>query len=390
MRVTVLSSLPPQRGVTPYTMDLLSALAERGDLQVDALGFRSLYPRRLYPGGAPEAATGVDVEMPVRADRRLAWHNPLTWIRAGLTVRGDVVHAQWWSWFLAPAYVVVLALARLRGKRVVVTVHNTDPHEGGRLQRLANRLVLPIAHRLIVHSERNRRTLVERGVHAERVSVVPMGIARSEAGRRPRQEARAALGLAPGAPLALFFGNIRPYKGVDDLIDAFRVVLGQMPEAQLAIVGQPWRGTVSVMDAVRRAGIGSATTVLLDYVPPGDARLFLDAADVVVFPYRRFDAQSAAATDALSAGRAIIVTDAGGLPDLVRDRRAIVPSGDRDALARALVDVLRDETWREQLESDAALVRAELTWDAVAAATVCVYESVARAMPAPLADRKAA
>ncbi len=377
MRVTVLSSLPPQRGVTPYTLRLLGALAARDDLEVEALGFRVLYPRRLYPGGTPDAANGVEVAaLPVPANRRLTWNNPLTWLRAGLGVRGDVVHAQWWSWFLAPAYVVVLALARLRGKCIVVTVHNTDPHEGGLVQRLANGLVLPIAHRIIVHTERNRRSLIERGAQQDRVFVVPMGVApRCGIARTSRREARTALGLPPSAPLVLFFGNIRPYKGVDDLIDAFRILLQRLPEARLAIVGQPWRGAKPVAEAIERAGIGQATIARLAYVETREMQLFMDAADVVVFPYRRFDAQSAAAADALAAGRAMIVTDVGGLRDLVRDPRVVVPPGDPRALADALCDVLRDDAWRSRLETDAGLVRRELSWDGVAAATVRVYRA---------------
>jgi glycosyltransferase involved in cell wall biosynthesis len=383
MNVTVLSSLPPQRGVTPYTMQLLAALAARNDVNVDALGFRSLYPRRLYPGGAPDATdTMDDVTMPVAATRTLTWYNPLSWIRAGLSVRGDVVHAQWWSWFLAPPYLVVLTLARLRGKRIVVTVHNADPHEGGHLQQMSNRFVLPLAHRLIAHCSPNRQTLVARGAREGRVDVVPMGIGRLAGGRCSREDARGALGLAVGAPLVLFFGNIRPYKGVEDLIAAFREVHAELPQAQLAIVGQPWRGTASVLDAIDRAGIGAVAVARLDYVGRRDLQLFLDAADVVVFPYRRFDAQSAAAAEAIGAGRAIIVTDVGGLPDLVRDRRAVVPPGNVGALARVIVEVLEDEAWRRQLEADAALVRAGLSWDAIASATVQVYE---RAMSATAA-----
>ena len=337
MKVTILSSLPPQRGVTPYTMRLLAALAATGDVDVDALGFRSLYPRWLYPGGAPEAADAdIGTATPVPAARPLTWYNPLSWLRTGLVVRGDVVHAQWWSWFLAPAYVVVLALARARGKRVVVTVHNADPHEGGRVKRFANSLVLPIAHRLIVHTERNRRALIERGAHPGRVVVVPMGVAaRVEAERMSRTQARAALGLPEAAPLVLFFGNIRPYKGVDDLVMAFQILLRRIPDARLAIVGQPWRGGGSILEAIKTAGIESATTTRLSYVETSEAQSFLDAADVVAFPYRRFDAQSAAAADALSAGRAMIVTDVGGLPDLVRDRRAVVPPCDPQARAAA-------------------------------------------------------
>src|SRR6185503_13569767 len=121
-KVTVISSLPPQKAITPYTMHLLEALAQHGGARVDALGFRSLYPGFAYPGGSPERVVHIDA-MPVPARRTLTWWNPLGWLLTGASLRCDVVHAQWWSWFLAPAYITTLALARLRRIRVVVTVH---------------------------------------------------------------------------------------------------------------------------------------------------------------------------------------------------------------------------------------------------------------------------
>lgn len=380
--VTMLSSLPPQRGVTPYTVALLGALSRTPGVEVEALGFRGkLYPSFAYPGGDPDH--GATVSVPVRVRRILAWYSPLSWILAGLTVRGRVLHAQWWSWFLAPAYAVVLTLARLRGAKLVVTVHNAEPHDAGRIGRVANTIVLRLADQLIVHSERNRAALIRNGMAPDRVHVVPMGVPALETGEAPRKfECREELGIPCKTPLVLFFGNIRPYKGVDVLVSAFRSVLREVPEARLAIVGQPWRGARSVAAEITDAGIEHATITRLTYVPTSEVDKFLAAADVVVFPYRHFDAQSAAAADAVAAGRPIIVSDVGGLPDFVRDRRAVVPAGDPASLAAALIDVLNDDAWRTKLESDAALVGASLSWDSVAAATARVYErALHRAIP---------
>ena len=216
LRVTMLGSLPPDKGVSQYCLGLASALAERNDLRLHVLAFRDLYPARLYPGGSPQAnASRVSEVAGARVERSLRWWNPLGWLAAGLTLRGDVVHAQWWSYFLAPMYVVVLSVARLRRKRIVLTVHNTDPHEGGRARRAMNRAVLPLAHHVIVHAEPNRRSLIAAGVPAERVSVVPMGVpGQLWASDDDRVAARASLAISEMAPTVLFLGNIRRYKGV--------------------------------------------------------------------------------------------------------------------------------------------------------------------------------
>ena len=91
MRVTVLSSLPPQKGITPYTMHLLEALDERRGVNVEALGFRSLYPGRTYPGGNPEAEATRTLPA-IRVRRPLRWYDPFSWIIAGVTLRGEILH----------------------------------------------------------------------------------------------------------------------------------------------------------------------------------------------------------------------------------------------------------------------------------------------------------
>ncbi len=388
MKVTVLSSLPPQRAITPYTMHLLGALADRADVDVEALGFSSLYPRFAYPGGAPEA--GGDAWTPVPAKRTLTWYNPLSWIWAGLTVGGEVVHAQWWSWFLAPAYVVVLTLARLRGKRIVITVHNVRPHETARWKRWLNQVVIGRAHRIIVHSERNVGELADAGVDPGSISVIAMGVAvRPESGGITRADARRDLGLPPDAGVALFFGNIRPYKGVDVLLEATALARASIPDLRVIIAGELWDGCTDPRERVRSLGIESQVLTRIGYAPDAEAARMFAAADVVVLPYVNFAAQSAVGAMTLSYARPLLVSDVGGLPDLVRDERVVVPPGDPHALAGALVRVLTDDALRAKLEADARLVRAELGWGRIAEATAEIYASLAGSAP-PVATQRVA
>jgi len=377
MRITLIGSMPPARGVSAYTASLAGALALRDDVDLDVLSFRSLYPKLLYPGGAPDARsdTGIDNTLPVR--RSLTWWNPVGWIAAGFRLRGDIVHAQWWSFFLAPAYAAVLAVARLRGKRVVLTVHNTEPHERGLLRRVANRAVLPFAHCIIVHALANARSLTA-GRAAASVAIVPIGIAAQSRTPRDRADARAALGLPAHAPLVLFCGHIRGYKGVDVLFEAFSQVADRLPDAQLLVAGQLWRDAAVIEARADElaARLGGRVHARFRYLTGEELHDCYSAADLVVFPYRRFDAQSAAASDALAYGRAIVVTDVGGLPELVDDPAAVVPPSDARALAEAITRALTDATLRARLEDGAARRARSRSWDAIADATVAVYASL--------------
>ncbi len=376
MKVTVLSSLPPQRGITPYTLHLLQALVDHGSADIDVLGFSSLYPQKLYPGGAPDRREQGNTPVPAR--RLLSWWNPISWVRGGMAVRGDILHVQWWSWFLAAPYCTVMSIAQLRGKRVVLTAHNTAPHERSLWKRALNDLVIRRADQIIVHAERNRVALTARGHEGERISVVPhgiLGIAHEE--RVPsREEARTMLGIEPRACVVLLFGNLRPYKGVRVLVEAAARMREQVPNLRVVIAGERWNDCSDPASDAAAAGVADISDLRMGYVPGHDVPALFAAADAVALPYTHFDGQSGAGTLALSAGRALVVSDVGGLRELTRDARAIVPPGDADALARALTAVLTDRGFREKLERDAQIVAEELSWTSIAHRTVGVYERV--------------
>ena len=377
MKVAVLSSLPPQKGITPYTVSLLEALASRGDLEVEAVGFRSLYPAWVYPGGAPEAdGVAIPASIPIR--RTLSWWNPISWLYTGATLRCDVLHAQWWSWFLAPAYAVTLGVAKARGKSVVITVHNVNPHDRAWWKRALNSSVLRIADQVVVHSERNRRALEEMTVAARHAAVVPIGVQSLAltAALPKRDAARDRLGIARDARGVLAFGNIRPYKGVNTLLSAARLLRPRVERLRVIVAGELWKGCRDPRDLIRSLAIDDIAEARIGYATEEATAALLAAADVVVFPYRQFDGQSAAATLALSYGKPLIVSDAGGLPDLVLDPRSVVPAGNPHLLAEALGAVLLDPQLRAQLESDSRTTAAAMSWNAVAARTVEVYRAV--------------
>lgn len=385
VRVTMIGSLPPQRGVSPYVFDLSQALAARSDLNLDVVAFRDLYPRWLYPGGDPEDGS-LPVEVDGAATRRpLRWWNPFGWLLAGLTLRGDIVHAQWWSYPLAPVYIVLLACARLRRKAVVLTIHNAAPHEGGTFRRLANRAVLPFAHRLIVHTNENARVLRTMCRPSQPIDVIPMGARAVGEALAEARAARERVGVPLDAPTVLFFGNIRPYKGVPVLLRAFRAVHDALPAARLILAGETWgAGAEEINREIARLGLADLVVAHLRYLPETDVAGYFAAADVVAFPYTHFDAQSAAACVALTYGKAIVVTDTGGLPDLAA-ADAVVPANDTAQLAAVLLRVLREPSWRAELEAHSRETAARMSWPAVAAATAGLYLRLAHAATMSLA-----
>ncbi len=393
VRVTLISTLPPHKGVADYTAHLVAGLASTPGVSLEVIDFASLYPRRLYPGGELQDSTARRPQFPnVRVRTMLRWWNPFSWLWAGLTLKGQVVHAQWWSFILAPQYIAVLSLARLRRRRVVITVHNVEPHEAGRWQRVLNRLVLRLADTYVVHDARSRDRLAELVPAAKPIEVIPLGILASPGDRLSLAGARRVLRMAADDKIVLCFGNIRPYKGVDVLLQAFARVRERVPEARLVIAGKPWEDWSRYERLIDDLDLVDVVDTHLGFVPATQVGALFAAADVVALPYLRFDAQSAVGASALYHEKALVVTDAGGLPELVADERAVVSPGNVEQLAAALVAVLTDGAFRAKLEAGSAALARDLSWDAIAAQTARLYASLAdrsvRDAPLPLAEER--
>jgi len=259
----------------------------------------------------------------------------------------DVVHLHWLellytsrsfarSLRLLVAVLAGLLWAKAVGCKVVYTVHNLDPHEQAfpLLNRIANRAVFALADALHVHDKGARQRVVQTYGRRDSVYVIAHG---SYVGAYPnnctRQEARRRLGLADDTFVYLFLGQIRRYKGIGDLVAAFRQLADGSSE--LVIAG-------NVHDAVYGEELAQLTRgparihTWFQYVPDSDVQYFMNACDVCVLPYRDVTT-SGAAILAFSFGKPIIAPALGGFNELVASERGILYNpATNDDLLRAL------------------------------------------------------
>ncbi len=264
--------------------------------------------------------------------------------------RADVVHVQWLA---APE--IDDRLLRLRTP-AVFTAHDLLPRRTARKHALWRRL-LGRFERIVVHSERGRRTLAEIGVPAERLRVISHPVFRSDPTRH--DDGRTLLCL----------GVIRPYKGLADAIEAAKQVAG----ARLLVAGDP----AEPVDQYRQAA-GRLVEWRLGYLPDVELDRALGEATVGLFPYRDEIDQSGALLRVLGAGVPAIVYDVGGLPDPVRTFGAgrVVPSGDVVALAAAVSELLGSQDALAEAQDGARRAADSLTWEKAASAHLDVYREV--------------
>jgi glycosyltransferase involved in cell wall biosynthesis len=281
----------------------------------------------------------------------------------------DVVHFQW-SVNRDGDYRLMKLLKAL-GIKVFYTAHDLAPHRGySTAVRHALAKIYGIADGVIVHSESNRREIAELfGLNPAKVFVVPHGS--DEVFSRDRSvskaDARRDLGIGPEKQVILFFGFIKRYKGLEHLVAAFEEVKRRLPDAFLLIAGQIYRADKEGCDFYSRLidGLKGRADVLCvpQYIPVESIGDYFAASDVVVLPYVK-SYTSGVLLAAYAAGRPVIVTDTGGLAEVVEPGKSgyVVPPADVPALAAAIDSVFEAPTKPARLAITQRLSRHHLFW----------------------------
>jgi glycosyltransferase involved in cell wall biosynthesis len=250
----------------------------------------------------------------------------------------------------------------------VFTMHWRLPKKGTRIARTLTALLAEM-DAVIVHSEHGAERLAgDFGVSPQRLEVIPHGAfnylthQESEVPLPPELE-------AVEGPVILAFGLIRPYKGMDVLLDAFTRVRG----AELWIVGAP-RMPMAPLHALASRAPGKVRFVDR-FVTDPEIPAFMRRADIAVLPYRNIE-QSGVLYTALAFGRPLVLSDVGGFPEVAALGAAeLTPVGDPEALAAVLQRLIDDPAKRERLGAKAlAAALGPYSWDEVGRKTLALYE----------------
>lgn len=365
----------------PYDHCLCEALARRG---IDV----TLARRRLEPGTwANQGSYGVwDKFYPIAI--RITHPEPLRRFLKGMDhifsmrrfatamegIRPDVIHFEW----LPLPSVDLRFLPRLRRlSRLVMTVHDSNPFHGSpssSLQRMGAMKALAGMDRLIAHTEYTRKALAKEGIDEGKIRIVSHGafgyyedIASST---RLHSEMTRTL---------VFFGSIKPYKGVDLLLRAFATLRKTLREtATLVIAGTPAMDLGALKHLAEQLGIAHRVEWRIGFVDERDVAPLLWSARAVVLPYREID-QSGVLLAAIGVGVPIIATSVGGIPETIDSgvHGLVVPPGDVVALSAAMETLLGNSELCLQMRSALLRLRdTKLSWNSVADVTIDTYREV--------------
>ncbi len=362
MKIVVLGPAHPYRGGLASIMETMAREYMRRGHEVAIYTFRVQYPSLLFPGKSQYVGTPAPDDL--RIERVVNTVNPLNWIAVGRRLRRerpDMVLMKYWTPFMAPCFGAIARIARGNGvTRVICQIDNVEPHEHHIVDRPFNRYFLGAVDGFVYMSEQVHGELKAYTSAPMLFSPHPMFENFGEA--VDRAEACRRLGLDPDIRYMLFFGLIRDYKGLDLLLRAWA---SARPEGyRLIVAGEFYASREKYVSLIDESGLRDEVALHDRFIPDEEVRYYFSAADCLVLPYRSAT-QSGVTQIAYNFSLPMIVTDVGGLPEIVPDgRTGLVCAPTAEGIADALRRVREVGTLR-RLRDNFAEERKRFSWGAM-------------------------
>ncbi|MGH8889861.1 MAG: glycosyltransferase family 4 protein, partial [Acidothermaceae bacterium] len=317
-----------------HSTELAHQLAAAGHV-VEIVSWSAQYPAFLHPGTLRVPGGQPEVRVFPNTSRRLAWYNQLSWWRTGVRLRGFdavlLVHA---ATVQVPAYLTLLTALRRRrraglGPRVIVVAHNVLPHERHRGDSTFVRALFSRSDAVLVHSD--ELAALAKPLAGDRAQIVVAEIA-PHLPVAPVARRAVDVDAEPFERL-LFFGTVRPYKGLDVLLKA----LAQVPRIKLVVAGDIWSGAAELRGQLVSLGLVDRVSLRPGYVAGADIPELFSDVDALVLPYRSGTASQNVLL-ARAMGVPVIATRSGTLTAQVHDGidGVLAAPDDVDDLAAAL------------------------------------------------------
>lgn len=344
-------------GISYYTCQLANALSRQGETSV--VQMRRLLPRRMYPGrervGEPRSRmsfAAVDV-----LDGVDWWWGRSIFLAVRFLARKrpSTIVMQWWTATVLHTYLVLAVTGRLVGSRLVIELHEIQDSGEGRIPlarwygRVGLGLLLRLCDACVVHSASDGAALGQQyRLDRLRLAAVPHGPFDQYREGRVESDHLGALAAVTAAPRPnavnlLFFGTIRPYKGLSELLHAFNsLAANESTDLWLTVVGETWEGCTEPSELIDESPYKRRISFVNYYVPDEIVYAAFEHADIVVLPYHR-SSSSGPLHVAMSFGLPIVVTRVGGLEEASDGYGGaiFVMPKDAESLAQGIRDAIR-------------------------------------------------
>lgn len=330
LKIVIIGPAYPYRGgIAQYNDKLSEAMMDIAEVTV--ISFKRLYPSWLYPGETDKETVGT-LKLKSNVREVLDIYNPISFVHTYRIVKNlnpDTVLITWWTLIWQPVMALIARRLKARGIYTVFLCHNLFDHDGSALKQTFAKKLLASSNAYIVHSKPEKQELATlfpgRQVLQRMLPIYDQFPAPTKKLNR-----KAKLEL-------LFFGFIRPYKGLDVLLDAMAILETKKVDAHLNIVGEYWGDSLELAHSVQRRNLHNVD-VTCRYVSMDEASNFFALADVCVLPYITATG-SAVVTLAYNFDTPVIASSVGSLQEAVIEGKTgwLVPPDDAEKLADAIM-----------------------------------------------------
>lgn len=365
---------PYRGGITVTGERFLHELQKQG-INVKGWTFKLLYPPFLFPGKTQFRENPP--LYPIHIERKVHTMNPFNWLSVAGQINRlepDLIIFRYWIPQLAPSYGTI---ARLLKKQILKLgfVDNPFPHEPSFMDRFLNRYFISTMDGFLTMSEASASKLkqltskpIKYAVHPI-LDIYPPAI--------PQEEARKILNLPQNKPIVLFFGAVRPYKGLDLLIRAGATHPLNQLDVIFLVAGEFYFNSESeYLQMIDQLGLKDKFIIHNYFIPDDKVHLFFCAADLVVQPYKSAT-QSGVTQISYHYEKPMVVTNVGGLPEQVPSGvSGLVVEPDPKQISKAIYDFFTDEKLARCLKEGVNKEKERFSWAMLVNAFQDLYESV--------------
>ncbi len=344
MKIIILGSAHPLRGgLATYNERLAKAFQDEGH-DVTIYNFSLQYPSILFPGKSQYSTDAAPADLKIIS--KVNSINPLNWISVGNEIKNlkpDLIIVKYWLPFMGPCFGTILRQAKKNMHTKVISIlDNIIPHEKRIGDNAFTKYFIKPIDGFVSMSANVKEDLKQ--FDTTKPSVLqPHPLYDNFGEQVAREEALKELNLSPDFRYLLFFGFIRKYKGLDILLDAMADEKIKSLPIKLFVAGEFYEDEKPYLEQIDKLNLGDRVLMFKDFIPNEKVKYFFSAADLVVQPYRHAT-QSGVTQVAYQFNVPMIVTDVGGLAEIVPDGKAgfVVPPTSND-IAKAIAKTFQSE-----------------------------------------------
>ncbi|MBR4911663.1 MAG: glycosyltransferase [Bacteroidales bacterium] len=363
MKIIILGTAYPYRGGLATFNERLAGEYQRQGHEVEMYTFTLQYPNFLFPGKTQFSPDPAPNDLKIY--RKVHSCNPFNWLKVGKELskkRPDVLVFAYWMSFMAPCMGTIARKVRHNHHtKIIALVHNMIPHEPNVLDKILPPYFVKSMDGFMALSESVVKDIekFDKRNCPKRFSPHPIYDHYGE--RLSRETALSLLNLSPDYRYVLFFGFIRAYKGLDLLLGAFADERLRQQNVKLIVAGEFYGDPEPYYKQIKDLGIEDRVVLCTDFIPDGEVNRYFSAADIVAQPYKTAT-QSGVTQIAFHFEKPMLVTNVGGLPEIVPDGKiGYVTEPDAKQIADALYRFFQEQK-QEEFERNVAEEKKKYAW----------------------------